>query len=248
MVFNTITKIILLPIYYIIHHNYIFGFIHKYFIKKFHYKKYTFNLNIKSIPLQNYSSFLFKTYEFNDRSLIERNITTRNKCVVLGGGIGFIPTLTYSKSKKKVLVFEINKSILKNLRDNLIGNKVKYKIFNNNLVFQKTNNKFFYFTNDFLSTSSKVFTKKKILVKNIIANKIKEFESYNTLIIDVEGDEDYYIHNIKMFKNIKYLVFELHHNIFNEYKIKKMMNALKYQKFFLKDKCFNSYYFIKKNK
>ena len=64
----------------------------------------------------------------------------------------------------------------------------------------------------------------------------------------MEGDEDYYIHNIKMFKNIKYLVFELHHNIFNEYKIKKMMNALKYQKFFLKDKCFNSYYFIKKNK
>ena len=245
MVFDTISKIILLPIYYIIHHNYIFGFFHKYFIKKFYYKSFIFNLNIKSIPIQNYSSFLFKTYEFNDKSLVDRNITKKNKCIILGGGLGFLPTLVYSKSKKEILVFEVNNYILKNLQSNLITNKVKYRIFNNNLVFQKTKNKFFYFTNDFLSTSSKVKTKKKHLVKNLISTKIKKFESYNTLIIDVEGDEDYYINNIKKFKNIKYLMFELHHNINKEDSIKKMMDSLKLQKFFLNDKCFNSYYFIK---
>ena len=74
MVFNTLTKIILSPIYYLIHHNYFFGFIHKKFVNKFNYKDLSFELNIEDIPVQNYSSYLFKTYEFNDRKLIEKNI------------------------------------------------------------------------------------------------------------------------------------------------------------------------------
>ena len=111
MVFNTLTKIILTPIYYIIHHNYLFGFIHKFFVKNFYYKNMKFELKINDIPLQNYSSFLFKTYEYNDRKLIERNITSKNKSIILGGGLGFIPTLTYKNSENKILVFEINKKI-----------------------------------------------------------------------------------------------------------------------------------------
>ena len=115
MVFNTFTKIILTPIYYILHHNYLFGFIHKFFIKKFYYKNLTFELMVKDIPLQNYAGFLFKTYEYNDRKLIEKHISNKNKSIILGGGLGFIPTLTYKKSKNEIMVFEINKQILPNL-------------------------------------------------------------------------------------------------------------------------------------
>ena len=123
MVFNTFTKIILTPIYYIIHHNYLFGFIHKFFIKNFYYNNLTFELKVKDIPLQNYASFLFKTYEYNDRKLIENHISKKNRAIILGGGLGFIPTLTYKKSKNKILVFEINKEILSNLEKNLTYNK-----------------------------------------------------------------------------------------------------------------------------
>ena len=246
MVFDTFTKLVLLPIYFIIHHNYIFGFFHKYFVKKFYYKNLIFELGINEIPVQNYASFLFKTYELNDRRLIEKYISKKNKSVILGGGLGFIPALTYLKSKNKILVFEINKKIIPNLRKNLINNKVIFSIFNSNLVFRKSKKKYFYLTNDFLSTSSKVKTNSKTLVKNLEKNRIRNFKYFNTLILDIEGDEEYYILNINKFKNIKYLFFELHHNIIKKDSIIKLMKVLKDNKFQLKEKYFNSYYFEKK--
>ena len=132
------------------------------------------------------------------------------------------------------------------MKKNLISNKVKYKIYNNNLVYKKTKDKFFYFTNDFLSTSSRTKTNKKILIKNLEDKKIKKFNLFNTLILDIEGDEEYYILNIKKFKNIKYLFFELHHNIISKEKIIQIMKILQLNNFMLQDKCFNSYYFKRK--
>ena len=46
------------------------------------------------------ASFLFKTYEYNDRIVVEKNLSNKNKCIVIGGGIGFIPTLVFHKTKK----------------------------------------------------------------------------------------------------------------------------------------------------
>ena len=203
-----------------------------------------FELKIKNIPIQNYSSS-FKTYEYNDKKLIEKHITAKNRSVILGGGIGFIPVLVYKNSKNKMLVFEIKKEIIKNLKNNLIYNKTNFEIFTNNLVYKKTKNKYFFFSNDFLSTSSKIKTKKKVLVQNLEKNKIKNFNKFNTLILDIEGDEDYYILNIHKFSQIKYLFFELHFNIINKEKRKTIMNILNNNGFKLKDKCFNSYYFKK---
>ncbi len=243
MVFSTLTKLILAPIYYLIHHNYLFGLLHKTFIKKFNYKNLSFELNIKGIPIQNHSSYLFNTYEYNDRKLIEKHVSKKNKSIVLGGGIGFIPVLAYKKSNNQILIFEVNKNIIPNLRKNLVNNNVIFKIYNNNLVFKKTKNKLFYLTEDFLSTSSKVVTKSKILIKNLEKNKIKNFSNFNTLIVDIEGDEDYYTLNINKFENIKYLFFELHHNIIKKEKVNKIMNTLFKNNFKLEDKCFNSYYF-----
>ena len=243
MVFNTLTKIILTPIYYTIHHNYFFGLIHKLLIKNFYYKNLKFELKISSIPIQNHSSFLFKTYEYNDRKLIERHITSKNRSIILGGGLGFIPVLVFKNSGNKILVFEINKSIIKNLKLNLTNNNVKFKIYCNNLVYKKTKNKYFFFSNDFLSTSSKIRSTKKILVPNLEKNKIINFNKFNTLVLDIEGDEEYYILNIKKFPQIKYLFFELHFNLISKIKRDKIMNILKMNGFILKDKCFNSYYF-----
>ena len=68
MVFDKLTNFLILPLYYFIHHNIIFGFIQKYFIKTFRFKKFKFFLNIEDIPLSNYSSFLFNTYEYRGTS------------------------------------------------------------------------------------------------------------------------------------------------------------------------------------
>lgn len=184
-VFNRITKIIIFPAYYLIHKNVFFGFIHKYFIKEFNYKNFKFFLKIKNISLSSHSSFFFKTYEYNDRKLVEKNISSKNKCIIIGGGLGFIPTIAFHKSKNKILVFEINKLIIKNLRKNLIINNCKFILYNRNLVLRIKKKTTKYFTgNNFLSTSQYYKKGKVEKVNNIHINKIKNFKKFNTLIMD----------------------------------------------------------------
>ena len=80
-------------------------------------------------------------------------------------------------------------------------------------------------------------------MKNLEYNKIDKKKSFNTLIIDAEGDEEHYIKSLKKLKNIKFIIFELHYNLFNTMQIKNLMLTLKKSNFVLKDKCFNSFYF-----
>lgn len=248
MVFSKITNLILFPIYHLIHRNILFGYIHKTLIKNFYYKKFKFHLNEKFIPLKNYSSFLFKTYEYNDRALIERNLNNKNKCIIIGGGIGFIATIAYNITKKKIIVFEINNNIIPTLKKNLKLNNCNYKIYSKNLSLKNIKkNKNFFISNDFLDTSSWKKTNKKISVKNISYNLVDRGRKFNTLIIDAEGDEEYYIKSLKNLKNIKHLFFELHYNIFNENEIKNIMEILRKNNFVRKDKCFNSFYFVRKS-
>ena len=123
VVFTNLTKVFLFPIYYLIHHNIIFGYLQKFVIKMFYYKKFKFKLRNLDIPLSHYSSFLFNTYEYNDRKLVENHLSEKNKCIVIGGGLGFIPVLVYHKTKNKIIVSEINKKIIPNLKNNLSINK-----------------------------------------------------------------------------------------------------------------------------
>ena len=245
-VFNKLTKFAIFPIYYLIHKNILFGLIHKIIIKNFYYKSFKFNLNVKNISLSSRSSFIFKTYEYNDRKLVEEHVDFKNRCIIIGGGLGFIPTLAFYQSKKKVLVFEINKSIIKNLRNNLINNKCKFNLYNNNLVLKNFNKTSEYFIGkNFLSTSQYLKTGKLEKVKNLHFSRIKDFSKYNTLIIDGEGVEEHFLNNLNRIKNIRYIIFELHNNIFSPRKIKNLFNNLKKNNFVQIDKCFNSFYFKK---
>ena len=65
------------PAYYIIHYNIFFGWFHKKFIKKFKYKNFIFELKNCNLPLPSYSSFIFNTYELNDRILLEKNLSKK---------------------------------------------------------------------------------------------------------------------------------------------------------------------------
>ena len=244
--FQFFTRIFLFPIYYLIQRNKFFGYIQKYYFKKFYYKDITLNLNI-DLPLANYSSFLFKTYEYNDRKLVEKYINSSNNCIIIGGGLGFIPVLAYKKSKKKILVFEIDRKIMKNLNDNLIKNNCEFEIYEKNLILGKKtrNSEEFYFNEDFLYNSKYPNMGEKRVIENISSDEIKAFEEYNSLIIDGEGIEEYFIQNLNQLKNIKYIIFELHFNIFSKNKIEIMFKNLESNKFIFKDKCFNSYYFKK---
>ena len=220
-------KLILLPVYYVIHHNVFFGYLHKIFFKIFKYQNFKFNLNILNLPLSHRSSFLFKTYEYNDRKICEENLSSRNKCIIIGGGIGFIPTITYHKTKNTVLIFEINKQIIKNLKKNLLQNQCKFKILNNNLTFDNERRSNFYITDNFLETSAYLKTRRKISIKNINYKKIKNLSNFNTLIIDGEGIEEYYLKNLSKLKKIKHILFELHNNLLSKTEVKRIFYNLK---------------------
>tara|TARA_B100001765_G_C19288914_1_gene243423 strand:- start:269 stop:553 length:285 start_codon:yes stop_codon:yes gene_type:complete len=87
----------------------------------------------------------------------------------------------------------------------------------------------------------------KTKIRNISSTNIKNFKNFNTLIIDAEGIEEYYIRNLHLLKNIKHLIFEMHFHIFSKLEIRKMFEILKENNFKLIKKCFNSFYFKKFN-
>lgn len=235
------------PLYYTIHYNVLFGWIHKKIIKKFYYKGLTFDLNGCSIPLPCYSSFIFKTYELNDRILIERNLSKKNKCVIIGAGIGFIPSITSKITKNKVMIFEINKKIIKNLESNLRLNNIKYKIYPSNLLLNKKNKQNYYYSNEnFLASSMFRKSKRKLKMNNVFYSSINELKKYNTLIIDGEGIEKHYIDNIEVLKNIKNIFFEFHNDIFSNNEKNILFKNLNKKGFVLEDSFINSYLFIKK--
>ena len=246
--FNFITKILIFPVYYTFHYNFLFGWIFFNFIKKFKYKNLIFNLDNCNFPLPFYSSFIFKTYELNDRIILEKNLSSKNKCIIIGGGIGFIPTLTYKKTNNKILVFEINNSIIKNLIKNLNQNKVIFQLYKCNLLLNYKEKENYYYSNEnFLATSIYRKTKKKIKLKNLFYKKISNIKKFNTLIIDGEGIEKHYIYNINKLKSIKHLFFEFHNYIFSKNQKKKIFSKLAKMGFVKKDYFINSYYFTKIN-
>jgi len=245
-VFSFHTRILLSTIYYIVHKNFFFGLIYKFFFKNFYYKNLVFNLRSLRIPISNYSSFLFKTYEYNNRILIEKYINKNNKCIVIGGGLGFIATLCFFKSKKNILVFEVDKSICDNLFENLYRNSCKFFLYRKNLLIKNILFKkytYFFYHDNFLSNSIYRKSNKRFKVENISSNKISNFNKFNTLVIDAEGIEEYYINNIKFLNNINFLFFELHYDILNAKKIKKINKILLINNFFMVDKCFNSFFY-----
>ena len=86
------------------------------------------------------------------------------------------------------------------------------------------------------------------LCLGITSKKEKFVNNDKVFKIDLENQnnkENYQniITYINKFKNIKYLFFELHHNLIGNKKISKLMDSLSNNNFHLKDKCFNSYYF-----
>ena len=242
--FNLISKFIMFPAYYTFHYNIIFGWFHKKFVKKFYYKKFIFYINKCDFPLPSYSSFLFKTYELNDRILLERNLTKNNKCIIIGGGIGFIPSIAQTITQNKIIVFEINKKIITNLKKKLNKNCFDYKKYDENLILNKKEKyKYYYSNKNFLATS---FLRKRGIKKRLKYFWYKDLKYiliYNTLIIDGEGVEKHYIENIKFLKNIKYLYFEFHSDIFSNNQKATLFKKLNKEGFILKDKFINSYFF-----
>ena len=237
---------LLYPIYYLFHKNIFFGLLHKVFIKNFYYKNLKFELKVKNLPLSVRSSFLFKTYEINDRLLVERHINKNNKCIVIGGGIGFIPSLIGQLSKNPMLIFEVNQDLKKNLIKNLKNNNCKYNLFFKNLNFQKKKKKFFYSKNKNFLASSKYLKSKEICnIDNIYYKSIRKIFKFNTLIIDAEGCEFDIIINLKKMKFIKHIIFELHFNLLSKVQIEKIFFIMKKNNFQLVDKFFNSFYFKK---
>lgn len=60
-------------------------------------------------------------------------------------------------------------------------------------------------------------------MENIFYKKINNFDDYNTLIIDGEGVEEYFISNLNKMKNIKFIIFELHNHLFDKKKLNKCL-------------------------
>jgi hypothetical protein len=129
----------------------------------------------------------------------------------------------------------------------LYRNSCKFFLYRKNLLinnnFFKKKYTYFFYHNNFLSNSVYRKSNKKFKVENIFSSNIPNFKKFNTLVIDAEGIEDYYINNIKFLNNINFLFFELHYDLLNSKKIERINKILKKNNFSLVDKCFNSFFY-----
>ena len=244
--FIKVLTLLVQPIYYLIHYNFFFGLFQKNLIKEFNYKKMVFRVDYERIPTSLASSFLFNTYEYNDRILVEKYIDKKNKSIIIGGGLGFIACINFKKSKNEFIISEIDKTIIKNLEFNLKKNNCRFKLIKGNLLVKKKKeyDKFFIGKN-FISNSKYIIKQNSISIKNFQLEDVCKLKKYNTLIIDGEGVEEHYIKNLNYLPNIKYIIFELHYNILSKSTVDLIFKQLNKKKFKLIDNCFNSFYFRK---
>jgi hypothetical protein len=157
---------------------------------------------------------------------MEKFITKKNKCIIVGTGIGFTTVLAYHLSKNKVLSLEIDKSLKSTIKKNFFLNKIKYELIFKNIVFNKKNLKsYLKLKNNFLGNSKYNKNGKRIIVDNIYYKNLKLSE-YNTMIIDVEGFEFEIITKVKELKSIKSIFFELHPKILSVIQQKKLFQSL----------------------
>jgi len=252
---NFLKKIFITPLFYLLHKNFIFGYIFKNYIKVFHYfykKKFTFLVPM-SLNYSFYSAFLMKTYEINDAYLIKKYLKPNFKPIIIGGGIGFIASLAQSIVKKKVPIFEIDSRIISILKKNLKVNNIKSVIYQS-LFFLNKRPKInrVYLSRNFITTSIYSYPQKNnAKYRNVnLSNSVVSIKSlskehkcaYDTLIIDAEGYEYDVITDIKN-SNIKHIFFELHTSIIGKKRTDKLLRSLKINKFNLVDSFFNSYYY-----
>tara|TARA_B110000259_G_C14008773_1_gene398825 strand:- start:46 stop:816 length:771 start_codon:yes stop_codon:yes gene_type:complete len=251
-----INKLFFKVLYFLIHCNFIIGFLFRALKLKFRYKGQIFNVSNLNLPTKFYSAFFFKTYEINDRIVLEKFLNKKNHCIIIGAGIGFIPSLVYKLTNNKVFCFEIDQKLKNIIKENLNSNKIKYKLIMKNLSFKKKTKRFKYYSNDnFLANTYKRYNKKKNInekVKfdniNIVSNIFYQdcnIKKFNTFVIDAEGYELEIIKNLNKLKNIDHLFFELHDDILNKKNINKIFSKLKKQKFIKIHSFLNSYYFRK---
>jgi hypothetical protein len=240
-----LNKIIFNILYYTIHANIFFAIIQKIFFKYFRYKKLLFEIKNINIPLSHYSSFLFKTFEINDRIVLEKFLTKKNKCIIIGTGIGFTGALAYELSKNKILCIEVDHRLKKIIEKNFLLNKTKYTLIFKNLNFDKKKSKsYFVFKENFLLNQRNKDSNEKNLVDNIYYKNLP-ITKYNSLIIDAEGYEYELIKNIKKLKSIKNIFFELHPEILTKRQQQQIFNILSEYNFVKKFDFLNSYYFQK---
>lgn len=254
---NFLKKILIFPLFYFLHKNFIFGYIFKNYIKVFHYfykKKFIFFVPMY-LNYSFYSSFFVKTYEINDAYLIKKYLKPDFRPIIIGGGIGFIASLAQSIVKKKIPIFEIDFRIISILKKNLKINNIKSVIYQSLFFLNKKPkiNKV-YLSDNFITTS--IYSppqKNNAKYRNVnLSNSVVSIKSlskehkctYDTLIIDAEGYEYDVITDIKN-SNIKHIFFELHKSIIGIKKNNQIFNSLKNNNFFLKEKFFNSFFYSK---
>lgn len=245
---NIIKKILYYLPYFFFHKNYVFGyyfkFITKDFIIIFNKKKLVFKIPTNKFSISDLSCFFSKTYELNDAWLVKKNLKIKDYPIIIGGGIGYIATLSYHICKNQIVILEIDKEILKLLKKNLDYNNVKYRIYQKSFyISKKPKTEKIYISDNFLENSKYVKQNKFILPKFISLKEIlKKNNKINTLIIDAEGYEYDIITSIKN-KIFKKIFFELHSSIIGYQKTIKIFSILRKNNYKLKDKFFNSYFF-----
>ena len=196
------------------------------------------------------SYFFYDDYEKHERALIKKHIDSEDVVLELGGSIGVVSCTINKLIKSKInhIVLEPNPNLIYFLEKNKKINECDFKI--EQFILGNGKDYEFNVSKEFLSSSiySSIDSTEKIHIKSI---KLEDLENkyktrFNTLIMDIEGQESEVLSKIDLSK-FKKIIFELHEDILDSNDVNNLKINLKENNFMMLEKI-DSVEYWKRNK
>lgn len=178
-----------------------------------------------------------KTYEDQERDIINQVLHPKSKVLEIGTGIGLISILSRKLAHKgSVISFEANPRMEALIRKNYALNELEANLVMN-AVTADGEDVSFYIDDEILSSSAIDREKghTKITVKSSKFSSLLEKHSPETIIMDVEGAEVSLL-DCKQLISVKNMIIEVHPHIVGEDTINTMLDKLNKQGFELTKK------------
>ncbi|MCP3683240.1 MAG: FkbM family methyltransferase [bacterium] len=170
-------------------------------------------------------------YEFEDAKVLKSILKSTDVVLCIGGGIGFIATLS-AKYAKKVSVVEANPDCIPTILNTASMNNVVLDIYEG--ILTKENGTSTFFITDDIWSSSLLYSKSQrgILCHHIKISAFQKEVNANVLVVDIEGGE-YDLLKVWDFQSVERILVEFHPNLLSSSQLTEIIVHLTSEGFLL---------------
>jgi FkbM family methyltransferase len=182
---------------------------------------------------ENTPAFLLKilangTYEQAETALIKQFITSEDRVLELGAGIGYMGVLAMTHCKPaSYIAYEANPALIPLIKQNMESNKVQFDV-RNAILLNHEKDQIFYVTPVFLGSSliqPRSGTYETVMIpshnKHVVIEELKP----TALIVDIEGGEDEFFNELDL-NSVNKIIMEIHPAVLDDVALSKLYGQL----------------------